>query len=709
MTRSFFQALVALGVLCSPAWAADAEPPKAEPETKTTPKAEAKASPTGPVTVEEIMADAVSWGPNLSPSGRYLAILRNKGELNLIVIADLKDESAAPLVHTVPFGTVQWVSWANDDRLLFATAFWADLYGKPTTERALRHWERRRVVRLLSMDRDGKNLTMLFADNKAALGSVNLARVTDVLPKDPRNIVMPAWQYDRYCLYRVDIYTGASQMIAEGTTRTFLWFTDSDGYPAFRVDRNFWNTAALVYARKGPGNIAPAKLEWEEVLKIPLRDEDNESTPDFYPLAAGPDPTTYYVSARPDGADTSGIYLYDFVAKKYLKTLAVEPGIDIEDVFVDDETREFLGVRFYADRKVTRWVDPTRQAHLKALDKYFGGEVDIYLQGYDATQQTWLLFTIGPRDRGSWHSYRLKDRYVKELAHWLPIIDTKRLGTTKVVRYKARDGLEIMGYLTTPPNAPQDGPPPLIMLPHGGPEVRDVYEFDGFVQLLASRGYSVFQPNFRGSSGFGKRFADAGKRQWGGAMQDDLTDGFEFLVKSGYADRDKACIVGFSYGGYAALAAATQTPELYRCAASYAGISDLLLQIDHWKRRTRNNDEGWDYVKRLFGDPKTDEAMLEAHSPVRLADAVTVPVLLIHGKYDGTVPVKQSRIMDKALRKAGKDVRYIELENSDHNPVETELKQTYQLILDFLDKNLPATPAAPVPPPQAAATPEPAK
>lgn len=215
--------------------------------------------------------------------------------------------------------------------------------------------------------------------------------------------------------------------------------------------------------------------------------------------------------------------------------------------------------------------------------------------------------------------------------------------------------------------------------------------------MLASRGYQVFQPNFRGSSGFGKRFADAGKRQWGGAMQDDLTDAFEFLVKTGVASRDRACIVGASYGGYAALAAATQTPELFRCAVSIAGISDLPKFLKFDRRRFRDDPAAWAYVRRQIGDPDDDETMLESHSPARRVSAVANPVLLIHGDDDGRVPVEQSELMDKALRKAGKDVRFVKLKDEGHNLGDEGWKLAYPAILEFLEKYLPVAAVPPSP------------
>lgn len=657
---------------------------------------EGKAAPMAPLSVEEATADAISWSAALSPSGRYLAAVRNINKVHMVAVVDLEQEDAAPTGAPVPDGEVQWVAWDSDDRLLFAATFWIDDRGYIVPSENVHFIPRvQQVARLFAIDREGAHRTMLFADNTEALRSRDLTRVTDFLRDDPQHVIVPAYYFGNIDLFRVNVHTGKSARIAKGNTLTFAWFTDSEGHPAFRLDSNGRGSQTHVYSRKGPGNVPPGDLEWERTHTIQLTTEQNKAPPEFYPLGFGPEPNSYYVKARLDGADTSGIYLYDFVAQKYLKTLASEPGVDIETMFINRRTRAFGGVQYYTDRLVTKMADPKVQAHLKALDRYFGGEVDLHVVGYDDAGQTWLLYTVGPKDGGSWHVYRLKDRYVREVAHYLPVIDAHRLGTTKVLRYRARDGLEIMGYLTVPPGHRAGASPPLVMLPHGGPEVRDTYGYDPLVQLLATRGYQVFQPNFRGSSGFGKKFADSGKRQWGAAMQNDLVDAFEFLVREGHAAQDRACIVGASYGGYAALAAATLTPDLFRCAVSLAGISDLPEHLGHKRFQMRGNEDLWNYMKRQIGDPKADRAMLEANSPVRFAGAVKVPVLLIHGEEDDNVPIEQSEMMDKALRKAGKDVRFVRLKDAGHSPDNEELRIVYPAILEFLERHLPAGSAKP--------------
>jgi dipeptidyl aminopeptidase/acylaminoacyl peptidase len=224
----------------------------------------------------------------------------------------------------------------------------------------------------------------------------------------------------------------------------------------------------------------------------------------------------------------------------------------------------------------------------------------------------------------------------------------------------------INAYVTHPANKKHQSAP-LIVLPHGGPEVRDIYGFDPMVQFLTSRGYRVFQPNFRGSAGYGKAFAQAGYGQWGGLMQDDITDGVNHLIKTGKAKHGNICIAGVSYGGYAALMGAVKTSELYQCAVSINGIADLKAMIDYDKDLYGKDSDVYAYVKKLMGDPKRDADRIKATSPLTHAANINTPLLLIHGAKDKVVPVKQSQALSTALKANGKAVKYVELEGVNHS------------------------------------------
>jgi dipeptidyl aminopeptidase/acylaminoacyl peptidase len=244
-----------------------------------------------------------------------------------------------------------------------------------------------------------------------------------------------------------------------------------------------------------------------------------------------------------------------------------------------------------------------------------------------------------------------------------------------------------------PPNLPEGAKPPLIVYPHGGPELRDMMTFHPVVQFLATRGYAVFQPNFRGSSGYGKAFIDAGNRQFGGTMQTDIADGVYQLIDEKRVDSARICILGESYGGYAALMGVVNYPHLYRCAVSSAGVTDLYRQV-RWERDEEGaNSEAYKYWVAKIGDPDRDMAAMKAASPLYNIAEIKVPILLMHGTDDQTVPFEQSDIMQKALKSSGRDQKIVVFQDAGHNLFSSNLEDYLKQLEEFFAKNLP--PGAP--------------
>jgi dipeptidyl aminopeptidase/acylaminoacyl peptidase len=225
----------------------------------------------------------------------------------------------------------------------------------------------------------------------------------------------------------------------------------------------------------------------------------------------------------------------------------------------------------------------------------------------------------------------------------------------------------------------------MVVIVHDGPRRRDSLDYDALSQVLATRGYMVFKPNFRGSGGYGRAWARAGERQWGGLMADDVTDGVKALIAAGRADPDRICIMGGGYGGYAALQAGAAQPDLYRCVASWGGPSDLIAELKQQKKRP---DGAYGYWLESIGDPETEAARIEAASPIRHAAEFKAPVLLIHGSEDDVVPVEQSKDMAAALEKAGKTVRLMVLEGEGHGDFgPAGSKQMLAAVADFVTAN----------------------
>ena len=277
-----------------------------------------------------------------------------------------------------------------------------------------------------------------------------------------------------------------------------------------------------------------------------------------------------------------------------------------------------------------------------------------------------------------------------QIASTYPALDGSKLAPRLPYTYKARDGVDIPGYLTRPLGV--DGPAPLVVLPHRGPVDRDVDGFDWLAHFLASRGYAVLQPNFRGSGGYGRAWEEAGYGGWGvGVMQHDLTDGVAAVVAAGIADPQRVCIVGASYGGYAALAGAAFTPELYRCAVAIDGVADLRDMHTLYTGRRDGRSAAVTYWERSMGieDTRSAREKLDAASPAQHAERVQAAVLLIHGRDDSVVPIGQSKTMERALRAAGKTVQLVELEGEDHwlSDADTRL-ETLEALDTFLAQHL---------------------
>jgi dipeptidyl aminopeptidase/acylaminoacyl peptidase len=333
-------------------------------------------------------------------------------------------------------------------------------------------------------------------------------------------------------------------------------------------------------------------------------------------------------------------------------------GIHIADQFRDPWTDVWIGYRRDADRPDNRFFDEAIQDRVRAAQHAFPG-MNVQLKSWDLLFGHLIVHTDGRGDAGTWWLADIATGRAEEIGRSYPLVRTADVAPVSVVNYTAADGMEMAGVLTLPPGREAKGLP-LVVMPHDGPAERDYPQFDWFAQAFASRGYAVFQPNFRGSEGYGVAFRQAGYGQWGGKMQTDISDGVAELARQGIVDPGRACIVGQAYGGYAALAGVTLQKGLYRCAVGVAAITDL----DRMRNFLANK---YGRVGPALHDFDAEVGReLEAISPARQAARADAPVLLIHGKDDTEVPIDQSRTMERALRAEGKPVAFVELPGEDH-------------------------------------------
>jgi len=439
-----------------------------------------------------------------------------------------------------------------------------------------------------------------------------------------------------------------------------------------------------VYA---PETREDGRIKWKKVTSFRVeRNRKRDDEVPFWPLAPGPERSQYYVKARPDDADTYGVYLYDFASETFKETVFSAPGADVMTAMFDPGTNAYVGSVYWRDTLVFDLVDGNTRQHLDALGAYFGKDASMIPIDRNDDDSIWALYVVSPSDPGSYHIYDLKQTHATRIGSDLPGLDRSLLRPTEVVSYTARDGLALRGYLTLPAAEEGAPPPPLVVMPHGGPAVRDYLLFDDHVQHLASRGYAVFQPNFRGSSGFGKAFETAGDRQWGRAMQTDIDDGVRQLIAGGRVDPERICIVGASYGGYAALMGVATAPDLYKCAVSASGVTDIYEQIRYDRREEGSDSEAYRYWVRLLGDPgdRNDKAEMQANSPTTLASRITAPILLVHGKADDNVPFEQMELMQKALTKAGRPPKTIVFDEAGHGFYGDDRKAYFNGVEAFL-------------------------
>lgn len=355
--------------------------------------------------------------------------------------------------------------------------------------------------------------------------------------------------------------------------------------------------------------------------------------------------------------------------------------IGLQRFIFEPFSARILGVKLEGD--VVELSDPAKQQRLADALAAFSFASSSRIVDWTADFGTIIAKTSGNYDSGTW--FRINgatgERGIIGLEY--PAIQGPVIGKVSTFGYSAQDGLEIEGILTLPPGREATALP-VIIFPHGGPTAHDIERFDWWAQAFAARGYAVFQPNFRGSTGRGRSFVDAGDGEWGRKMQSDLSDGLSALAEQGIVDPDRACIMGASYGGYAALAGVTLQNGLYRCAVSVNGVSDveqLYLEERTWRPSVINRS-----LDRLFGAG----ANLDALSPARRAGRADAPVLLIHGRDDTVVPFSHSAKMADGLRDAGKPVEFIELEGEDHYLSNSATrKRMLQATVDFIERHNP--------------------
>jgi len=637
--RSVLAALLLAGVQLAPHSAAQAQAVSARPP------------------VSAFFSNPAFNGAMLSPNGRYLAAFTSTaGSRDGLAVVNLEDLTAQMVAqfNDTDIGQARWV---NNERLLFST-----------TDKARGRRDARFAPGIFSVNRNGKQFRQLARrDNQFARSGDDLAEMlpwhTYMLDQDgPQNsddvyvsdygIISPGIVVS-VDLVRLNTRNGTWQGVDHpGTAQD--WLLDHNGEPRL-VETRDKNVSTIHY-------LDPATAKWRVLASSDTYAGDPQG---FTPLAFGPDGALYVVANN--GSDHSKLYRYDLQHNKLGQNMVALDGFDFKGHLIISNNK-LLGVRVNADAEGTAWLDPAMEALQQKVNTKLPGMVNL-ITPPKAPETPWVLVeSYSDKQPRRYLVYNSATGKMSEVGNMAPAIKAAAMGSRDLVYYKSRDGLDIPAWLTLPAGG-QDKNLPLVVLVHGGPFVRGgSWDWRADAQFLASRGYAVLEPEFRGSTGYGYAHFRAGWKQWGLKMQDDIADGARWAIARGTADARRICIAGASYGGYATLMGLINDPDLYRCGINWVGVTDIGLMYDSGWRYSSDLSDGWKQygMPQLVGDLVQDAAQLKATSPLLRAADIKQPLLLAYGGADVRVPLPHGLKFRDAVRKTNAQVEWVEYEEEGH-------------------------------------------
>ncbi len=588
--------------------------------------------------------------PSLSPDGTHIAFLRPvDGKRALFVRRRGASDSESlhlDITAKIDFN-IDWFQWVSNRYLIVAANFTGRRGRLDTVE-----------TRLLTVSRTGATLRSLEL-NRGSFQPQVQTDVIDLLQDSPNELLlsMEANSRGRVDAFRLSVRSGRLRTVERGTADTQRWVTDRAGNIRIRTD--IVGTQKIV-------NIKPVDGDWRI-----LRQFDFFADPDFEPHSFADDDTLLVVSTHENGR--RGVYTFSISQDRFVDRLFLQPDVDVLSL-ARYRNGELWGFHYANDRFLTAPLRQSGADRTAKVDALLPDTFNLQLNN-NAARRFFLFHSSTASDPGTYYLFDNDSGRVREIGKRYPALDPSKLAAVAPFKFKARDGLDISAYVTLPVGASLSDKTrkwPVVVMPHGGPRSRDYPSFDYMTHFLANRRYAVLRINFRGSLGYGRAFEARGYREWGNKIQNDITDGFRALVSSGFADPDRACIMGGSFGGYSAIMAAARWPDLYRCAASLNGAMDL-LRFAEFAQSYRFAA----LVDHRLGSPRRDADLLRRSSPLNLANQIQIPVLLIHSEDDRRVRPAHSRDMHAALQRAGKEATLIIIPDGDHSLSRAAFRQQY--------------------------------
>jgi len=576
------------------------------------------------IPMKDFFKNPVKSSFQLSPNGEYLAF-KQPWESRMNVHVQKIGEEKITRVTEATARDIAGFFWANDERIVFVQDKGGD-----------------ENFKLYAVNLDGSNLKELTPFEKVRVG------IIDDLEDNPDEMIIQMNHRDKrvFDAYRININTGEMKMVAENPGNVSGWMTDWDGKIRIATTTDGVNTSVLY--RKNEAD------KFKTVITTNFKETLN---PLFFTFD---DEDIVYASSNLN-RDKEVIVKYDIANGKEMEIIYQHPDVDVGRLLKSKKRKVITGVSFYTDKNHYHFFDDWRKELQKTLQQKLPG-YEVALTSISKDETKVLVRTYSDRSLGSYYFYDLNTKDFKKLVDVSPWINEDHMAEMKPIKYQSRDGLTIHGYLTLPKGIEAKNLP-VVINPHGGPWARDRWGFNSEVQFMANRGYAVLQMNFRGSTGYGKEFWEISFKQWGKTMQDDISDGVNWLIEQGIADPERVGIYGGSYGGYATLAGITFTPELYACAVDYVGVSNLFTFMNtippYWKPYL-------DMFHEMVGDPEKDKELMESASPVMHADKIVVPLFIAQGKNDPRVNVDESDQMVEALKARGIEVEYMVKDDEGH-------------------------------------------
>ena len=569
-------------------------------------------------------------GPQLSPDGSEIAYIAPVDSVLNLWVMNIDGTEPRQLTYDTNRGVTNYFWAKNGTDILYMQ----DQAGEENTH----------VYRLNVETGEVTDLTP-FEDVRAYVSDTDRDRPNTVIIEMNRNNPM------FFDVYSCDLVSGELTLLEEnpGTLENGAmvvgYITDQDLSVRGMATIDPADGTISFFLRDSIGS------EWEEFVSFSALDM-------VQPERFSEDGTGIYYQSNLESNTTK--LLYQDLETGEIREIAHDPMADIGGVSFDPFTGEPRAVSFHYLRRNVEVLDPSIEEDYSFLGEYNPGDFGVV--SADLADSTWIVAYFTPQSPAVYYVYDRTTQEMSFLFNAIPALDEYRLAEVEPVVINARDGWELPSYLTLPVDAGTD-PLPMVLYVHGGPWARDYYGYDPFAQMLADRGFAVLQVNFRASSGFGKDHLNAGNREWGGLMQDDLTDAVRWAITEGIADPDRVVIMGGSYGGYATLAGVTFTPELYCCGIDFFGPSNLITFRETVPPYWRPLDALMDI---RIGDLEEDSLMLEERSPLNYVENISVPMLIVQGANDPRVVQAESDQMVDALRENGNEVYYLVYENEGH-------------------------------------------